>query len=306
MLAAGIRSIVAAPLADAEGTLGMVALFSRVHVRQFAEEDLELLVSLASAAALRVRNIALAEDAAERRVLERELAVAHDIQMGMLPRARPDLPGVDLAAGLRPARAVGGDLYDYFVSGRDLWFIVADVAGKGVGAALVMAVTKTLFRALATAGGSLETVMTRLNGELARDNERQIFVTAFAGRLSAGGRVVEYANAGHNRPLLAAPGGLRVLEGESGGPALGIVDGFPYTAARLPLPRDGALLVYTDGVTDARDAAGAVFGDRRLEACLAGCAGRPAGEIVATVMDAVATFAAGAPQEDDITLLALR
>lgn len=306
VLAAGIRSIVAAPLADAEGTLGMVALYSRMHVRQFAEEDLELLVSLASAAALRVRNLALAEDAAERRVLERELAVAHEIQMGMLPRATPGLRGLDLAAGLRPARAVGGDLYDYFVSAGDLWFIVADVAGKGVGAALVMAVTKTLFRALATAGGSLEEVMTRLNAELARDNERQMFVTVFAGRFRPGSDVIEYSNGGHNRPLLSWNGTVSAVGGDAGGPALGVIDAVTYTAGRLPLAPGATLLIYTDGVTDARDAAGDGFGERRLTDCLAECATQAAEAVVATVMNTVATFAGGAPQEDDITVLVLR
>ena len=306
LLAAGIRSIVAAPLADAGGTLGMVALYSRVHVRQFSEPDLELLVSIASAAALRVRNISLAEDAAERRLLERELAVAHDIQMGMLPRAMPAVPGIELAADLRPARAVGGDLYDVFMVGDELWFIVADVAGKGVGAALFMAVTKTLFRALAPAGESLAAVMTRLNAELARENERQIFVTALAGRLRAADRVVEYANAGHGHPMLVGPVTAGTIEAGAGGPALGIVEGAEYTAGRLPVPSGAALLIYTDGVTDARDAAGAAFGDRRLEQCLARCAGGPAAKIVATVMSTVATFAGGAPQEDDITVLAVR
>jgi serine phosphatase RsbU (regulator of sigma subunit) len=306
LLAAGIRSIVAAPLADAEGTLGMVALYSRVHVRQFSEDDLELLVSLASAAALRVRNIALAEDAAARRVLERELAVAHDIQMGMLPRAMPRVAGLDLAAGLQPARAVGGDLYDAFVAGGDLWLIVADVAGKGVGAALFMAVAKTLFRALAISGGSLESVMTRLNAELARENDRQIFVTAFAARVPASGGVLDYSNAGHNLPMLVDAGGVRTLEAREGGPALGVIDPAAYAAGRLTLAPGATVVLYTDGVIDARDAGGAAFGERRLVECLAGCAGKPAEESVATVMGTVATFASGAPQEDDITVLALR
>ena len=149
IIMSGIRSVVAAPLVDSDGALGLIVLSSRAGVRQFTQHDLDLLVSLASAAALRVRNVALAEEAAERRVLERELAIAHDMQMSMLPKPMPDQPNVSVAATLKPARSVGGDLYDYWMAGDRLWFIVADVAGHGVGAALYMAVVKALFRASA-------------------------------------------------------------------------------------------------------------------------------------------------------------
>lgn len=307
ILAAGIRSILAAPLSDAEGCLGMVALYSRIHVRQFSEDDLELLVSLASAAALRVRNVGLAEEAAARRALERELAVAHDIQMGMLPRALPARPAIELAADLRPARAVGGDLYDYFLRDDDLWFIVADVAGKGVGAALFMAVAKTLFRALAQTASCLADVIPALNRELARDNERQVFVTAFSGRLSLADGVLEFANAGHNRPLLVArDGSVRVLDVDSGGPALGVIDDATYTTARLVLAPQTTLLVYTDGVTDARDASGAAFTDARLEAHVKGRGGVAVGDHVRSLVGAVTSFAGVTPQEDDITVLAIQ
>ena len=94
----GVRSVVAAPLSDSEGSMGMIALSSSVSVKQFADQDLDMLVSLASAAALRVRNVALHEEAAERKVLDRELSLAHDIQMAMLPRQKPDRPEIDLAA----------------------------------------------------------------------------------------------------------------------------------------------------------------------------------------------------------------
>ncbi|MEO6212330.1 MAG: FHA domain-containing protein, partial [Vicinamibacterales bacterium] len=149
IIGSGIRSILAAPISDSAGCVGMVAIYSRAHVRRFGEEDLELLVSLASAAALRVRNVALAEEAASRRVQDHELALAHEIQMAMLPRHFAERPELEMAAALIPARAVGGDLYDFLLVDDTLWFIVADAAGKGVSAALFMAITRTLFRAVA-------------------------------------------------------------------------------------------------------------------------------------------------------------
>jgi hypothetical protein len=165
IVATGIRSILAAPFTDIEGCVGMVAIYSRTSVRRFGEEDLELLVSLASAAALRIRNVELAEEAAARRVQDRELALAHDIQMAMLPRAIPERREIELAASLIPARAVGGDLYDFLLVDDALWFIVADAAGKGVSAALFMAVTRTLFRAIAHGGATVSSALERMNAE---------------------------------------------------------------------------------------------------------------------------------------------
>ncbi len=201
IIGSGIRSIMAAPISDAAGCVGMVAVYSRAHVRRFGEEDMELLVSLAAAAALRIRNVALADQAAERRVMDHELALAHDIQMAMLPRHFPERPEVEMGASLIPARAVGGDLYDFLLVDEMLWFIVADAAGKGVSAALFMAVTRTLFRAVTQGAASVGTVVERLNTELARDNERQFFVTALVGRLDLRTGELTYANAGHPAPL---------------------------------------------------------------------------------------------------------
>ncbi len=204
IIGSGIRSILAAPVSDGVGCVGMVAVYSRASVRRFGEEDLELLVSLASAAALRIRNVALAEEAAARRVQDRELALAHEIQMGMLPRPFAGSDEVQLAARLIPARAVGGDLYDYFVTGDTLWFIVADAAGKGVSAALFMAVTRTLFRAIVDDDARVGAVVGRMNAELARENERQFFVTALAGCLDLPSGELTFTNAGHLHPLRIA------------------------------------------------------------------------------------------------------
>lgn len=284
----------------------MVAVYSRAHVRRFGEEDLELLVSLASAAALRIRNVALAEEAAERRVQDRELALANEIQMAMLPRHVDERPEVDLSGRLVPARAVGGDLYDFFVDGDRLWFIVADAAGKGVSAALFMAITRTLFRAIALGDAAVSSVAARMNAALARDNERQFFVTALVGRLDLGSGDLAFANAGHLPPLLASGQGMRPVDEVEGGIALGILDGAAYEEGRLRLAPGDLLLLVTDGVTEAVNPAGELFSDARLHAHLAVVAPKTAAEIVSSLLDQVTAFAAGAPQEDDITALALR
>jgi sigma-B regulation protein RsbU (phosphoserine phosphatase) len=307
MIGSGIRSILAAPVSDAGGCIGMIAVYSRATVKRFTEEDLELLVSLASAAALRIRNVALAEEAAARRVQDRELALAHEIQMGMLPRAFAGRDDVQVAARLIPARAVGGDLYDHFVVGDRLWFIVADAAGKGVSAALFMAVTRTLFRAVVQEGARPGTVVGRINAELARENERQFFVTALAGCLDlrTGGLVL--VNAGHLPPLrVPASGEPAAIEAGTIGIALGILEEVEYEEVTVVLNPGDLFVSITDGVTEAVNPHGELFSDPRFMDVLRRLRASEPRAIVDGIIREVETFAASAPQEDDITVLALR
>ena len=307
VLISGVRSIVAAPLSDAQGCLGMIALYSSVHVRRFSEQDVELLASLASIAALRIRNIALAEAAAARQVIDHELALAREIQTGMLRRRPPVRDEVDLAARLAPARTVGGDFYDFLIDGDSLWFIVADVSGKGMAAALLMAVGQTLFRAIASSGLSLEAVMSRMNRELARDNDGAMFVTAFGGRLDLASGRLELANAGHNLPYCLRTGGGAELVRATNSVAFGVVDEASYPITELSLAPGDALLIYTDGVCDAIDPRGQSFGTDRIEQFLSlPPDGREADAVVQGLFDAVTAFAGEAPQEDDITVAVVR
>ncbi len=303
---AGVRSLLAAPLLDGDGCLGMIVLHSRLHVRRFSEEDLGLLVSLASAAALRIHNLALTEQAARHLLLERDLDLAREVQMAMLPRELPRQAEFELAATLKSARAVGGDLYDFAVDERGLWLLLGDVSGKGFPAALLMAVTKTLFRALLQAQASPAAVLTAMNRELARDNERGRFVTAFVGCLDLASGELRFANAGHNRPyVLGGLGSLRRVD-EAGGVALGVVEGQAYPQGHLRLEPGEALYLYTDGVTEAQEPGGAQYTEARLEACLRALAGATAQGIVLASLRAVQEFSGEAPQSDDIAILVAR
>jgi serine phosphatase RsbU (regulator of sigma subunit)/pSer/pThr/pTyr-binding forkhead associated (FHA) protein len=305
IVSSGIRSIVAAPLVDAEGTLGLITLCSRIAVRQFTQADLDMLVSIASAVALRVRNVALADELAARRVIEHELALAHDVQMAMLPRPLPPRPELSLSAELKPARSVGGDLYDFVLDGDRLWFIVADVAGKSIAAALYMAIVRTLFRAVAHGVADVAEVVGRMNQELARDNDRLMFVTAAIGCLDVRSGALALVDAGHTPAVMVGDGPLTVA-GVPKCMALGVVANAVYTSARLTLEPGVMLVVYTDGLTDARDTRGAMFGEDRLhQAIAAGRGGTPA-SLVAGVIGQVESFATGAPPEDDLTLLAIQ
>jgi sigma-B regulation protein RsbU (phosphoserine phosphatase) len=265
-----------------------------------------MLVSLASAAALRVRNVALAEEAAARKVLEHELAIAHDIQMAMLPRDRPERPEITLAARLQPAQSVGGDLYDFVLDGDRLWFIVGDVAGKGVAAALYMAVAKTLFRAITAGSACVTDVVSRMNRELSRDNERQTFVTAVIGCLDLTSGDVSLVDAGHVPVLMTDAAGQIRTPPLTKCLTLGVLEDHQYEESHLRLAHGSTLFLYTDGVTDARNSAGTQFGTDRLLRTLATCAASDPDAIVASVSKAIERFESGAPPEDDVTLLVLQ
>jgi serine phosphatase RsbU (regulator of sigma subunit) len=242
--------------------------------------------------------------------IESDLRVAHEIQMGILAKIFPPFPRrpeFDLHAMIHPAREVGGDFYDFFLFGDDeLYFVIGDVAGKGVPASLFMAVTITLFRSSLVWGLDPAALLSKLNQHLCDGNDSSLFVTMFCGKLQVTSGEVVYSNGGHNPPyVLRGNGGLELLP-SVGGPALGLLDMASYGLGRVTLqPQDG-LMLYTDGVTEATGPDDQFFHESRLEACLRGARDDTARQLVERVSGAVDAFAAGAPPADDITLMALR
>ena len=202
---------------------------------------------------------------------------------------------------------MGGDFYDCFLleDGR-LYFALGDVSDKGVPAALFMAVTKTLLGASAVTGDSPAAIVDRVNRRTVLANEQCMFITAFCGILDPDTGHVVYTNAGHNPPLaLRSDGEVEVLE-HGRAPALGIADDAQYGFYDIILGPGDALFMYTDGVTEATDRAGAFFTDERLRAAVAGYSGRSAGQLAGSVLGEVTAFAGGAPQADDIAVLVIR
>jgi sigma-B regulation protein RsbU (phosphoserine phosphatase) len=252
----------------------------------------------------------VAAAAAERQRMESELGIARDIQMQILPRVLPPLPPqerYDLQAVIEPAREVGGDFYDYFPLDHDrLCFVIADVSGKGVPAALFMAVSMTLLKAAAREGLAPDRVLAKVNEELSRDNEVNMFVTVICGILDTADGTVVFANAGHNPPLVVRSSGGTALVKTDNGLALGVLEDAPYRCESLRLEAGDSIFLYTDGVTEAMNPAEELFGDQRLQEALESLAGKSPGEIASAVLQEVRDFAAGAPQSDDITILAVR
>ncbi|HKY10147.1 MAG TPA: SpoIIE family protein phosphatase, partial [Candidatus Binatia bacterium] len=250
----------------------------------------------------------LKETTAAKERIESELKIAHEIQMSMVPKIFPPFPDrseFDIFAALVPAKEVGGDFYDFFFLDDDrLCFAVGDVSGKGVPASLFMAVTKTLFRATAANGGTPGEILARLNNEICRDNDACMFVTFFCGILNIRTGEIDYSNGGHNLPYHLHAGGISAL-GKFGDRALGMVEGSSYASGRVALSPGEALLLYTDGVTEAMDSGRTLYSEERLERFLASHRGSSPRQIIGDLVGDVRSFAGSEPQSDDITALAL-
>ena len=248
---------------------------------------------------------------AARERVEGELSAARDIQIGMLPRRFPPFPGredVDVYALLEPAKHVGGDLYDYaLIDGERLFFVVGDVSGKGVPAALFMAMTTTLFKANAPDAKSTGALMARVNGELARDNAQEMFVTAFTGILDLQTGEVEYSDGGHEAPFVRRANGAIERLPKQPGLALGVIEDAPFATGRYQLHPGDSMILFTDGVSEATNLEDDLFTVARIEAALA--AVRPehsARHLAEGLADDVRVFVGAAPQFDDIAILVIR
>ncbi len=251
----------------------------------------------------------LAATTAAKERIESELKIARSIQLNFLPKQFPPFPdktSFEIFATLESAKEVGGDLYDFFLlDDAHLLFTVGDVSGKGVPAALFMAVTKTLMKGMAEPGMPPSRLLELVNQELARDNDAMMFVTLFCGILDLRTGVLAYANAGHNPPVIIRrqqpPQWLEMKPGF----VLGGMEDTEYETASLTLLPGDAMLVYTDGVTEAKDMADELYSDDRLLATARDFATLGCEAQVQKVLASVKAFAGEAPQADDITILSL-
>jgi sigma-B regulation protein RsbU (phosphoserine phosphatase) len=254
-----------------------------------------------------IANLTETTKAKER--FESELNIAHSIQMNFLPKKFPPFPEreeFELYATLIPAREVGGDLYDYFFLDQErLFFSIGDVSDKGVPAALLMAVTKTLVKGIAETTAEPAGVLDRVNHELCQENTSSMFVTYFAAILNIRTGVLSYSNAGHNPPLILGPGPQSGRLKLPSGLVLGGMEGVSYVTLETRLEPGQGLLLYTDGVTEAMDQDRELFSERRLARRAGELSGLGPEGLVQGLMEALREFSGSAPQFDDITMLAL-
>lgn len=281
--------------------LGLIALgFSRLATRVSMQQ-----VQLTGL----VRDLREALEDKRRLIsLQQELEIARTMQLSILPQDFPDLPELDLCARMMPAKEVGGDFYDFFfINERKLALTIADVSGKGIPAAFFMLITRTMLRAIAggtPSPGPAET-MRRLNNLLAAENEQMMFVTVFYGEIDLDTGVFTYCNAGHNPPYRVAETGAVEALPNTQGIALATFPDLPYGEKSVTLAAGDVVVMFTDGVSEAFDAAGVMYGEQRLIDTLADGPLPTSRAGLDRMMDSVATFATGAEQSDDITGLVL-
>ena len=243
--------------------------------------------------------------------LKGDLAIASEIQQAILPRVFPPFPDIaskiDIAASMTPAKDVGGDFYDLFrIDDNRVGFVIADVSGKGIPAAIFMAVSRTLIRATGIRGGSPADCITYSNKLLAQDSVDCMFVTVFYGIVDVSTGAVTYCNAGHNPPYILTRKGEITPLPMSTDPMAGAIDGISYHEGTLQLESGDALVMFTDGVTEAMNTANEEFGEQRLEDTLEDVAMHNCQQMVDAIKADVAAFAGEAEQSDDITVLALK
>ena len=307
LVMAGVRSLVAAPLLTGDGALGMIVLSSSLADREFRENDMELLVVVASAIGLRMRNIALAEEAAERQRFERDVALARRIQVNFLPPETPQITGVEIYGGNIPSRGVSGDYYQVVErkDHGDLAVIIADVSGKGIAASLLTGYVDALCLAYLGEGHPPEEVFNRVSPQMNAKTPPESFATAFLGLIEpATGRLV-FASAGHDPVALVRSNGDIDWLMPTGMP-LGLMPNATYTAAEASLEPGDTMVLYTDGITEAANPEEEEFGRERLGECCVQHRTLKVDQLAETIHATVDAFVRGVPYHDDRTLVILR
>jgi serine phosphatase RsbU (regulator of sigma subunit) len=307
----GSRSLLALPLSVKGDVLGVMVLEETGAAHRFSPKTktkrMEIVTGIAHQAALAVQSDLFQQEIAERERLERELQLAHEIQQTFMPAQSPELSGWELAFTWRAARQVAGDFYDFFeLPDRRLGLVIADVADKGIPAALFMALTRTLMRAAALEETSPAAAVARANDLLVPDAQSGMFVTAIYAVLSLETGELTYANAGHNLPLLFRPGTGELERLRKGGMALGVLAGVRPEEHVVTLEPGDCLVFYTDGITEAFSPQGDMYGEERLRMTIQAVGGNSAQAMLDAIDDSVIAFIGDATPSDDRTLVVLR
>ncbi len=290
-----------------ERIAGLLALGPRLSEEPYSSEDRRLLATVCNQAGLALDSIWLAERIAERREAERrqtrELEIAQEVQRGLLPQQPPALRTLSCAGACRQARAVGGDYYDFLDLGDgQLGLVLADISGKGISAALLMANLQAYMRSrFSLARGDLPELLRSLNAYLFESSPSSRYATLFFGRYDDNSGRLVYANCGHNPPLVVRCDGTTAWL-QPTAPVVGLFDEWSCTIAELEIRKGDTLVLYTDGVTDAMDDDGNFFGEERLVELVKRNTRASAGALLETLIDEVTRFS-GKVQEDDLTLV---
>ncbi len=303
------------PLAVKDRLLGIMSLGEKKSEEPYSGSDLRLLRAVAGQAGLALENAqlaaAVASEAAQRERIHREMEIAREVQERLLPQQAPPVEGLDCAGYCRPAEGVGGDYYDFIpLADARLGIAIGDVSGKGIAAALLMASLQASVRGqILHPEQSLAATIALVNRLVYESSASHRYATLWYAQVDPATRALEYVNAGHNPPLLLSPrsgGEVEVERLETGGTVVGLLQGFSYEQGRVEMRSGDLLVAFTDGISEAENAAGEDWGEQRLIAAARAAMGGTAAETIRALMEAADAFVAGAPQHDDMTLVVVR
>jgi serine phosphatase RsbU (regulator of sigma subunit) len=302
----GIKSVLAAPLENGGEVVGLIYVDCRMGHRSFEEADLRLLTSLANVAAAKIQNARLMAEAAEKRQMQREFALAQEIQQRLLPESPPIVSGYEFYGSNLPSRQVSGDYFDFRPRPDGKFYAtIADVCGKGIGPALLMASLQASFHAWADEQVPVAEMTGRLSEAISRRTGPDRFITFFLLLLDPDTGEIEYTNAGHNQGLVIRKNGA-IDELPSHGLPLALFPGRPYGSSKISLAPDEFVCLYTDGVTEACNPAGEEFGLDRLKGFLKTQVGRSPSDVDTSLARFEEEHSAGEPYGDDRTIVILR
>ncbi|HJT66126.1 MAG TPA: GAF domain-containing SpoIIE family protein phosphatase [Pyrinomonadaceae bacterium] len=299
------RSEMVAPIISNDEVIGVFDLESD-QFNAYSEDDLEVLMMLASQVAIIIEKVMLHEQLIEKKRLEGQLEVARQVQLELLPARDPELAGFDISAYNFPTEEVSGDYYDWVrIYDDQIGVVIADVSGKGVPAAILMAFLRASLRAATHIGYATHISMAKVNFLLWESIESNQFVTAFYGILDAQKRTLAYSNAGHNPPLLVnAAGTSRYID--KGEQPLGMFRETRYHQYYLDFEPGDVLVLYTDGATEANSPTGEEFGRERLAQAVKKAYDRPAREMIASLQMEILEWTANAGSSDDVTFFVIK
>jgi serine phosphatase RsbU (regulator of sigma subunit)/pSer/pThr/pTyr-binding forkhead associated (FHA) protein len=306
IVAQRVKSLIAVPLQTDERVIGIIYVDTQEVVRAFTQEDLNLLTVMANVAAVRIEHARLIEIEQVERAMAMDLAKAAEIQQRLLPLADPHVAGLEVSGRSVPCRSVGGDYYDYLsLPGGRIGVIVADVAGKGMSAALLMSSMQARVQVLSEETDKLAVLVTRLNRSINSAVPDNRFITFFMTVIDPATGEFEYVNAGHNAPYVArATGEVETLT--AGGPVLGILKSIEYQSATGRLLPGDMLLLYSDGVSEAQNEQEEEFGEPALEAMLPELRVLSAAEALDVLKQRLLAFMGKAAATDDITAVVVK
>jgi sigma-B regulation protein RsbU (phosphoserine phosphatase) len=307
VLSFSLRSILCVPLRVKEKVTGVIYADNRFRSGIFGDRQRDLLTAFANQAALSIENARLHAQEIQQQLVNQELETARAIQKSFLPQTIPQHPGWDIGAFWRPMREVAGDFYDFYdLADERLAVVIADVSGKGVPAALFMALSVTVLRFAMGLDFAPAQLMDRSNQAIIANQGSKMFATAFAGYLDLQAGAMRFASAGHNPPLLyrAATGRCEYLE--VAGVAMGVFQSAEYDEELVALVPGDVLVLYTDGITEAIDEDEEEFGEEQLEELIVQHADRSAQELTNLIVDAVTDFTRGQGSFDDETLVVVK